>query len=277
MLSGISRLGLDDFENIDIFKEHGKTTNGDKQEGNSGTKHLETDYLFEKTYDCPVCNTQFKSLKVKATKPKLLRTDPDMRPVYQYIDIIKYDCVVCEKCGYAALEKYFDKLSDSQIRVVRNEISSKFKGIKPAGEKYTYDEAIIRYKLALANAVVKRGKISERSYICLKLAWLYRGKRESLVLPEEKRTMELYTHEIQYIQKAREGFTNARMKEMFPIIGMDEWSYDFLLAELSIECNEQVEAKKLLSNIIVSRNAPERIKNRARDLRDYLNEQQQQS
>lgn len=38
----------------------------------------ETDYLFEKTYTCPVCNTEFKALKVKASMPKLLRTDPDM-------------------------------------------------------------------------------------------------------------------------------------------------------------------------------------------------------
>ena len=63
----------------------------------------ETDYLFEKTYTCPVCNTEFKALKVKASMPKLLRTDPDMRPVYQSIDITKYECVACEKCGYAAL------------------------------------------------------------------------------------------------------------------------------------------------------------------------------
>ena len=33
----------------------------------------ETDYLFEKTYTCPVCNTEFKALKVKASMPLLLR------------------------------------------------------------------------------------------------------------------------------------------------------------------------------------------------------------
>ena len=194
-----------------------------------------------------------------------------MRPVYQGIDTTKYGCVVCEKCGYAALNKNFDEISDSQIKIIRKEISEKFKGIRPAGEKYTYDEAIVRHQLALANAVVKHGRISERAYICLKLAWLYRGKRNELIAPEEKRKKELYDCEMQYIKKASEGFKAARLKEMFPIAGMDEWTYDFLMAELSIECNELDEARKLIGNIIFSRNAPSRVKDKARDLKDYIN------
>ena len=118
----------------------------------------ETDYLFEKTYTCPVCNTEFKALKVKASMPKLLRTDPDMRPVYQSIDIIKYECVACEKCGYAALSKDFDKLSDAQIKMIRKEITPNFKGMKHAEQRYTYDEALLRYKMALANVAVQHGR-----------------------------------------------------------------------------------------------------------------------
>lgn len=235
------------------------------------TEHQETDFLFEKTYVCPVCNTNFKTLTVKASKPRLLRTDPDMRPVYRYIDVIKYDCIVCEKCGYAALTKYFDHISDTQIRIIRQEISSKFKGLKHSGNKYTYDEAILRHRLALANASVKHSKVSERAYICLKLAWLYRGKRDELNVSEEKQKRELYNLEIDYIKKALEGFKSARMNERFPIAGMDEWTFEFLLAELSIECNELDAARKLISNIIFS-SAPDRVKEKARDLKDYLND-----
>lgn len=275
ILSGMSELGLDQLEHADIFKTESEGISAGRRPKECSIRskdHVETDYLFEKTYVCPICNTTFKTLTVKAAKPKLLRTDPDMRPVYQCIDIVKYDCVACEKCGYAALSKNFDEISDSQIRIIRQEISSKFKGLKHAEKKYTYDEAIIRYKLALANAIVKRGKISERAYICLKLAWLYRGKRNELIAPEEKRTRELYNSEMEYVKKALEGFKAARMNEMFPIAGMDEWTFDFLMAELSIECNEIDDARKLVSNIIVSKNAPSRVKEKARDLRDYLND-----
>lgn len=236
----------------------------------------ETDYLFEKTYTCPVCNTEFKALKVKASMPKLLRTDPDMRPVYQFIDITKYECVACEKCGYAALSKDFDKLSDAQIKMIRKEITPNFKGMKHAEQRYTYDEALLRYKMALANVAVKHGRTSEMAYLCLKIAWLYRGKRNELVAADEKKKRELYGSEIAYIKKAREGFNSARMNEMFPIAGMDEWTYDFLLAELSIECNEPGDAKKLVSNIIVAQNAPSRVKERAMELRDYINNMEEE-
>lgn len=272
ILAGMSELGLDQLEGADIFAT--ETDNQKKSQAvvqDKAKEMTETDYLFEKTYVCPVCNTTFKSLKVKASKPKLIGTDPDMRPRYQGIDVVKYDSVACEKCGYASLPKHFDELSESQIRIIRKEICEKFKGLKPAGEKYTYDEAITRFQLALANSVVKHGKLSERAYICLKIAWLYRGKRSELIAPEENRKRELYDSEMQYIKKAREGFLSARMKEMFPIEGMDEWTFDFLLAELSIECNELDDARRLISNVIMSRTAPTRVKDKARELKDYIN------
>lgn len=231
----------------------------------------EAQYLLKKTYTCPICNQTFKALTVKAARPRLLRRDTDMRPVYQNIDIVKYDSIVCENCGYAALTQYFDRLSESQVKTIRTEVSQRFQGIESAGQTYTYSEAILRHKLALANAIIKRGKVSERAYICLKIAWLYRGEREMESENEGKRK-KLYSLEMDYIKKAQNGFQEASMNESFPIAGMDEWTFDFLLAELSIECGEPASALKLLSHIIISRNAPDRVKERARELRDYLHE-----
>ena len=277
ILSEADKLGFDQLKGVDVYATIGGR--GDKQKQQKITEgpveHKETDYILRKSYVCPVCTNSFKALQVKATKPRILSTDPDMRPVYQYIDIIKYDCVVCEKCGYASLSKHFDEVSDAQIRVIRKEICERFKGLKPAGDTYTYDEAITRFQLALANTIVKHAKASERAYLCLKLAWLYRGKRLALVFLDEKKREELYDTEMQYIKKAREGFWAARMKEMFPIAGMDEHTYDFLLAQLSIECDEIEEAKKLISNLIYSKTAPSRVRDKARDLRDALKEIEQ--
>lgn len=234
----------------------------------------EADYVFEKTYVCPICDTKFTALRARTGKMRALGTDPDMRPIYQSIDVIKYDCVACEHCGYAAMAKEFDKISDSQIKVIRKEIASKFKGLKHATRVYTYDEALIRAKLALANSMIKRGRISESAYICLKIAWLYRGKRNELVAPEEAKIRQLTKFETEYIHKAMNGFKEARMNEMFPIAGMDEWTFDFLLAQLSLECDELEDAKKLVSNLIVSKNVPDRIKEKARDLRDTISDRE---
>jgi len=229
----------------------------------------EAKYLLKKTYTCPICDKTFQALTVKAARPRLIRRDMDMRPVYQHIDIVKYDSIVCENCGYAALSQYFGRLSETQMKMIRSEVSQKFQGIKPAGQAYTYPEAVLRHKLALANAIVKRGKMSEKAYICLKIAWLYRGERE-IESEDEGKRKRLYNLEMEYIKKALNGFQEAVMNENFPIAGMDEWTCDFLMAELLIECNEPDSALKLLSNIIVSRNALGKVKERARELRDYL-------
>ena len=177
------------------------TTISENHQKNSQTelkRDNEAQYLLKKTYTCPVCDKTFKALTVKAARPRLLRRDMDMRPVYQHIDIVKYDSIVCENCGYAALSQYFERLSETQVKTIA--------------------EAILRYKLALANAIIKRGKISERAYICLKIAWLYRGERE-IESEDEGKRKKLYNLEMDYIKKAQNGFQEASMNETFPMNG----------------------------------------------------------
>jgi len=67
-----------------------------------------------------------------------------------------------------------------QIKLIKEKICANF---KPTGEEpavYDYDTAINRYKLALFNTLVKKGKASEKAYTCLKISWLYRGKLEGM-------------------------------------------------------------------------------------------------
>ena len=65
-------------------------------------------------------------------------------------------------------------------KLIRENISQKVHLHTYKGEVYTYDEALERYQLCLANAVVKRARASEKAYICLKSAWLLRGYQEQL-------------------------------------------------------------------------------------------------
>ena len=46
--------------------------------------------------------------------------------------------------------------------------------------KTSFEQALERYKLALACAVVKKGKVSEKAYVCLRMAWLLRSYGEFL-------------------------------------------------------------------------------------------------
>ena len=143
--------------------------------------------MFDKTYTCPVCDHEFKSKMVRTGKAKLVSADTDLRPKYQGIDPLKYDAILCPKCGYASLNRYFNFVMSSQAKMIREKISATYHYV-PEGEKvYTYEEAITRHKMALLNTIVKHGKTSERAYTCLKIAWLFRGKREEMMQGDYKK------------------------------------------------------------------------------------------
>ncbi len=279
LLNGLESLGLGNLSKMDVFDD-GKSS--DKDEKKAGVEKKETltinepDLLFDKTHKCPCCDNEFKTLTVKTGKAKMITADTDLRPRYQGIDPLKYDAIVCPHCGYAALSKYFDALMLPQMKLVKEQISKSFTGLPKAEDTLSYDEAITRHKLALVNTIVKRGKLSERAYVCLKLAWLLRGKRETLSKTEEKYNeiaTELKKEEADFLSKACEGFMEAFTKENFPICGMDEHTATYLVADLCRQVGKTEEAGRWISRVITSRSAPERIKNKAREIKELIAEE----
>ncbi len=276
LFSGLEQLGLFGMSNVDIFDNDEKKS--DSSSGNSDNKDhvqkiVEEDLLYDKTYKCPVCDREFKAKAVKTGKARMISIDTDLRPKYQGIDTIKYDAIVCSKCGYAALSRFFNFLTIPQAKLIANNISPNFKGVDDNVEKYTYDDAILRHRLALVNAVVKKSKISERSYICLKLAWLMRGKAENLPKDTENYDAvikELADGEAEFTQKAFEGFKAAMSKELFPICGMDEFTFIYVTADLARKSKDYQLSLRLLSDVIVSRTASNKLKDRARDLKEII-------
>lgn len=272
LFSGLEKLGLSNLKNVEVFeKEEEKVV----KKADKKLIHIleETDMIFDKSYKCPVCDSEFKNKTVMSGKAKLVSIDTDLRPKYQGIDCIKYDVIVCNNCGYSALTRFFTSVTNQQAKAIKENISSNFRPLDNDGEIYTYDEAILRYQLALANAVVKKGKISERAYTCLKIAWLYRGKAENLDISDidyDVKLQELKKEEKDFIASAYEGFINAISKEMFPICGMDESTYTYVTADLARRCKDYETAVKLISQIITSRAASSKVKDRARELKDLI-------
>lgn len=272
LFSGLEKLGLSNLKNVEVFeKEEEKVV----KKADKKLIHIleETDMIFDKSYKCPVCDSEFKNKTVMSGKAKLVSIDTDLRPKYQGIDCIKYDVIVCNNCGYSALTRFFTSVTNQQAKAIKENISSNFRSLDNDGEIYTYDDAILRYQLALANAVVKKGKISERAYTCLKIAWLYRGKAENLDISDidyDMKFQELKKEEKDFIASAYEGFINAISKEMFPICGMDESTYTYVTADLARRCKDYETAVKLISQIITSRAASSKVKDRARELKDLI-------
>lgn len=273
LFQGLDQFGLGKLEEMSVFEEE-KPKNEGASEAASAPKIVEEDLLFDKSFTCPVCDEEFHSKMVRTGKVKLLSADTDLRPKYQLVDSLKYDALVCPKCGYAALNRFFKYMLPAQAKMIKENISKNFSGLTPTGNTYTYDDAIARHQLALANAVVKKAKPSEKAYTCLKMAWLFRGKAETLPkeTPNYDETIkELKASETELLANAYDGFMNAFSKESFPMCGMDETTVTYLIADLARRTGKFEESSRWISRVLTSRQANERIKNKARDIKELLN------
>ena len=271
ILSGLEGLGLGDLEKRELYEEE-KVRPVRKVESKRSMVE-EKDLVFDKSFSCPVCDHKFTSKVMKTGKTRLVSADLDCRPVYEGIESSKYDVVQCPGCGYAAMVPYFRPLLKTQIELVRENICDHIKMEISEGEIYSYEDMITRYRVALACAIVKHAKDSEKAYICLHFAWLLRGyvqkleEEGHLTAEKEKR---LKGQETECLQKALEGLINARQKESLPICGMDQTSLDYMIAAVAYETEKDNIAAKMVSEILVSSIANSRMKDKARDLKQLI-------
>ena len=278
LLSGLEKFGLGKLNEVEVYAKDEKELERERQEHEKKVPHQteEREIVFDKTYRCVVCNREFKNKTVMTGKAKLVSVDTDLRPRYQGIDCIKYDTIVCPYCGYGALTRFYGGLTPGQTKLVKENICYNFTSIRFGDETYSYDDAIIRYQLCLAGAVVKRSKISERAYACLKLAWIFRGKAEALdeEAPDYPEILQLLQEEEQkYIQSAYDGFIEAMATERFPLCGMDEFTYTYVTADLARRCKDYKNAVKLVSHLLTAKGASSKVKERTRELREMIKQE----
>lgn len=275
LFSGLEAFGLGKMKDMDVYASEDKNNKDSDKNGADAAKTVlaESDFIFDKSYTCPVCDKELKAKTIKTGKIKLISADTDLRPKYQNVDSLKYDAIVCPNCGYAALNRFFNYVTNAQAKLIKEQISSSFKGIDTGSDILTYDEAIAQHKLALVNTIVKKSKLSERAYTCLKTAWLIRGKSESLPgdTPDYNNVIkQLEKEELEFISNAYEGFQEAFSKEMFPMCGMDENTMTYLVADLARRLGKYDESSRWISKVLIARDANERIKSKARDLKDLI-------
>lgn len=273
IFSGLKNLGLGNMEGMNLFEEPHKEDKKQKPVLALPPKPQEKDLIYDRSFQCPVCDSNFTAKIMKSSKARLIGTDQDLRARYEGIDAVKYDVVMCPVCAYAALIRFFPHISSTQAKLIREKISQSVRITQYDDETYSYEQAVERYQLALVNAVVKRAKGSEKAYICLKNAWLLRGYAEYLNetgQADEALAAEVKAQEEEFLQNAYKGFLEARQFESFPICGMDTITVDYLVAVLAMRFKEYDVAAKLLGAVLTSPGASARIKDRARDMKDQI-------
>lgn len=275
LLSGLESLGLGGVvKEKKVFEEENKDDKVGKKVPQK-PKLTEEEVLFDKKFACPVCEHEFTSKMLRAGKVKLVGSDLDLRPVYEVMEPLKYDAVVCPKCGYGALNRFWAPLMSAQVGLVKEQISKNFKGMPVLGDTYSFDEALLRYKMVLMSSIVKKAKASEKAYTCLKMGWLLRAKSESMPEDLDNRdavVKDLKEEELECLKNALEGFKSAFEKENFPMCGMDEITVTYLVGELARRCGKFEEAGRWISRVLTNKNANDRIKNKARDIKELISE-----
>ncbi len=212
--------------------------------------------LYEKTYTCPVCDNIFKNKTVKLGKARLVSTDISLKPTYTPFNVLFYDIVSCQLCGYTALDSSFNKIDLKQAVIVRQALGQKFIA-RSYPDIYDVNTAIIRYKLALICADFKKAKKSEFAYISLRLSWLY----------NEADKLE---NEMKYTEFAFNLFKEAYNTERFPLYSLDENTATYIIAYLAYKLGIFDEALKWTGNVIISKTVQSRLKQKALDLKELI-------
>jgi hypothetical protein len=214
------------------------------------------DYIFPKSQKCPVCECEFMAFVVKRSKLKSLGRDRDLRTRYQGFDPNPYDVMMCSFCGYAALTAYFEQINDRQITMIQEKIAVNFT-TREYHIPLSNAHALERYKMAYLCAATINAKASNKALICLKMTWICRD-------------MDDKAGEQQYMRIALNGLKDAYSSETFPISGMDQYTAQYTIAELSRRVGDFNEAMKWISTLVTSRGAPNALKTQASEVKDLI-------
>lgn len=235
----------------------------------------EKKYLFVKKITCPNCEWKFEDIRVMNSKLRRKEPDQDLRPRFQFIDTLKYGVTACPQCGYAAPAKSFETLNKLQKKLLMEKVTSKFVGRETAiGQTTSYDEAVQQHQLAFVCAMAMDKELSEQAYLCLQISWLLRGRlEEAEAEPEllsESEKQQLQEREERFYRQAYDGLSKALMQEDFPICGMDQSTFDYLLAVMSFHFKEYDMATRYCGNVVQTRGISPKLKDKALMLKDDI-------
>lgn len=215
-----------------------------------------TKYVYEKQFECPVCEVAFAAPVARFGKSRIVSQDTDLKQNYEPFDPTAYDVVVCKDCGYAESVTSFEKVLPEKTKEQLLEIvKPDFKG-RTYPMELTTEMSLERFYIMLVCNEVKKGNFGIRAYSYLKMAWICRNAED--------------IRESEYLRQALENFKLALQKETPPIAGMDESAVSYIIGELERRMGNDDEALRWFSTIVSSRGAEGRIKDRARDQKDLI-------
>lgn len=218
-------------------------------------------YETEKT--CVICSNPFSVIKVRS-RLTLTHQDSDFCTHYKEINPNYYSIWVCPHCGYAGYDAYFEQLPQAGRDKIKKFLASREVNVQFGGPR-TRDDAIATFKLALFFASLVHYQDSRIATMCLRLGWLYREAEQ-------------HDEEMVALDKARQYYEQALLKERTPIGNMSSITIEYLIGELYRITGKFDEALSYLGKVVGDRQAKlePRILELARDAWHKAREQKKQ-
>ena len=273
----LEELGFKNVSDTDLFTEKKEKKKEITKENDDKIK--KQTFIYQRKVECPICMHSFSSSTVRTGRIRFQGTELDLRPLYIGFDPLPYDVIVCNYCGYAAMNKNFKNVSDRKRKAVIENITRNYIGHK-YNEILSYEEAVERYKLVLLNSAVGGDSNGIKAFICLKISWLYRGWQEQIQgmeHPDEAMLKKLRTYEIVFVEKAFEGFKISYSTETLPIMGIDDTTMEYLIAELARRLGDVKTAKRWLGRVIGHKNLSQRLRDKVYDAKELIREEEKRS
>ena len=275
LLSGMEKFGFSMDEELNILADDKPKKEAAPKKVAAPVVKQEKDFVIDKKVRCPVCDKEFLIKAVLTTKLKRLEPDFDLRPNYEHVDKCKYDFISCPRCGYSALDTTFSKIDTARVKLIKAEFCPSFKPQtnEKIGDTYTYEYSIEKFKLALICTMKKRAKMSEKAYVCLKIAWLRRAQLKEFENDEkaDPKVVEMVKKEYEgFYAQAYEGFMKAVSQETPPYCGMAAEAVEFMLANMSVHYKKYDAAMKILARLIQSASTSRKLKDKCIELKDQI-------
>lgn len=199
---------------------------------------MEITPYYNKNLVCICCKQPFQTGKLRSRFVRVKEHETDFKPIYvdDHANALYYNVAVCPHCGFSFTEDFTSYFAPGTKEVIEQTITAKWNGRSYDGKR-TIEAAMETYKLAYLSGQIKKEKPLTLAGITLRLAWLYRDKKD---LANEQRFMTF----------ARDLYVDAFSAGDHVGTQMSETRVMFMIAELSWRIGDIDAAIRNFSRVI---------------------------
>ena len=189
------------------------------------------DMFSKKNITCPMCGCVFPDISLRASKLKVLGTDPDLRVRYDGIEPLYYEVRTCPGCFYSAMTGTFETALRSRAPRFRAAMEGAYAGleIRTGEERRSFDVFAGCYLALQCAPLCFAGSEAQQAQIWLKILRLYGDAGDTVM-------------EAMALEKARQACRLA-----FERVEMDQTQQQkmfYIMGALALKAGDLREAKQ---------------------------------